>query len=129
MKAKKVLLIVCLLLAISFIGYYAYNWFIYNSVLNDAEEKWLNQVFKPKEFTGVIHELNKNETGNCFSNLIIYIGEEKFSSSICLCGKNTEFANFATEGDINIKKANSFVITILKKDLKQKKEFPFPFCN
>lgn len=129
MNTKKILIIVCSLFTIIFISYYAYNWFTYKRVLNDEEEKWFNQVFKPKEFNGVIHELNKDETGDCFSNLIIYFGEEKFATGVCLCGKNTQFGNFATQGDTIIKKANSLKVIIIKKDSKQKKEFPFPFCN
>lgn len=129
MKFLKILLGVIILIALSYIIYYAYGYFQYHKALKRDEDKWLNEVFKPRYFKGVIYQLDKNHEGNCFTNLIILIGEEKFASGVCLCGENESFSNFTNVGDSIIKKQSSFKVIVIKKVSGETKEFDFPFCD
>ena len=129
MKIFKIGLGIVFLLFLCYISYYAGGYFLYNKALKKQEDKWLNEIFKQKSFKGIIYQLDKNEKGNCFTNLIISSGQEKFSFGICLCGKNKNFSMFTNVGDSIIKQANTFEIMVLKKVSGATQEFKFPFCN
>ena len=129
MKIYKIGIGFIVLLIVGYAIYYAFDYFMYQKALENEKDQWMNEVFKPKYIKGIIYQLEKNGDGNCFTNLIIAIGEEKFSSGICLCGKNKNFSNFAAEGDTIVKRADSFRVIIIKKNSGESSEFDFPFCN
>lgn len=128
MKNFKIGFGVIVLLVLCYLIYYAFGYLLYDKALKKDEDKWLNEVFKPKSFKGIIYQLDKYEEGSSFTNLIISTGEEKFSSGICLCGKNKNFSSFTTVGDSVIKQANTFKIMVIKKVSRATQEFDFPFC-
>jgi len=129
MKIIKIVFGVAIIFFICLLIYYAFGQFQYYGALKKEQNKWLNEVFKSKDLKGVIYQLDKSDEGNCFTNLIISLGKEKFASGICLCGENKAFSSFADVGDSVLKNSNSLKINIIKKATGVQKKFDFPFCN